>query len=123
MCLLETLKYLQKGGRIGRAQALIGSALKIKPMIIVRDGEVHPLGRARTLPKALSNLKEAVREFAPIESLAVSHSTTPEVAREVADDLSDLLPEGAEPYITRLGPALGVYAGPGGFGISLIQAE
>ena len=123
MCLLETLKYLQKGGRIGKAQALMGSALKIKPMIIVRDGEVHPLGRARTFQKALTNLKKAAREFAPIESLAVSHSTTPEVAREVANDLKDMLPEGAEPYIARLGPALGVYAGPGAIEISLLQAE
>ena len=123
MCLLETLEYLQKGGRIGRAQALMGSMLKIKPMIIVRDGAVHPLGRARTFPKALDKLKEATRQFAPIESLAVSYSTTPEVAREVASDLKDLLPEGAEPYIARLGPALGVYAGPGAVGISLIQAE
>ena len=123
MCLLETLKYLQKGGRIGKAQALMGSALNIKPMIIVRDGEVHPLGRARTFPRALSNLKKAAREFAPVESLAVSYSTTPEIAREVADDLKDILPGGAEPYITRLGPALGVYAGPGAIEISLLQAE
>ena len=123
MCLLETLEYLQKGGRIGRAQALMGSALRIKPMIIVRDGAVHPLGRARTFPKALAKLKEATREFAPLESLAVSYSTTPDVAREVADDLRDLLPEGAEPHIARLGPALGVYAGPGAVEISLIQAE
>ena len=123
MCLLETLEFLQKGGRIGKAQALMGSALKIKPMIIVRDGEVHPMGRARTFPKALARLKEAAREFAPIESLAVSHSTTPEVAREVANDLRDMLPEGIEPYIARLGPSLGVYAGPGAIEISLIQAE
>ena len=123
MCLLETLKYLQKGGRIGKAQALMGSALKIKPMIIVRDGEVHPLGKARTFPKALSSLKDAARGFAPVESLAVSYSTTPDVAREVANDLKDLLPEGAEPYIARLGPALGVYAGPGAISVSLIQAK
>ena len=123
MCLLETLEYLQKGGRIGKAQALMGSALKIKPMIIVRGGEVHPMGRARTFPKALSKLKEAARQFAPIESLAVSYSTTPEVAREVANDLKDTLPEGVEPYIARLGPSLGVYAGPGAIGVSLIQAD
>ena len=48
ICLLETLEYLQKGGRTGRAQALMGSILKIRPMIIVRDGVVHPLGKART---------------------------------------------------------------------------
>ena len=123
MCLLETLEYLQKGGRIGRAQALLGSALKIKPMIIARDGAVHPLGRARTFPKALSVLKKAAREFAPIETLVVTYSTTPGVAREVANDLKDLLPEGVEPYIGRLGPSLGVYAGHGAIGVSLIQAE
>ena len=123
MCLLKTLKYLQKGGRIGKAQALMGSTLKIKPMVIVRNGEVHPLGRARTFKKALSNLKEAAREFAPVASMAVFYSTTPEVVRDVANDLKDFLPEGAEPYIACLGPTLGVYAGPGVIEISLIQAD
>ena len=123
LCLFETLEYLQRGGRIGKAQALVGSVLKIKPMIIVRDGEVHPLGRARTFRKALAQMKESVRGFAPIDSLAVMHSTTPEVASEVADDLKDMLPQGSEPYIARFGPALGVYAGPGALGIALIQTK
>ena len=123
LCLFETLEYLQKGGRIGKAQALLGSLLKIKPMIIVRDGEVHPLGMARTFPRALARMEETVRGFAPLESLAVMHSTTPEVASEVAHGLRPLLPEGVEPYIARFGPALGVYAGPGALGIALIQAE
>lgn len=122
LCLLDTLEYLQKGGRIGRAQALMGSVLNIKPMIIVQDGEVHPLGRARTFRNALTRLKEAAAEFAPMESLAVMHSTTPGIAQEVADDLKDLLQEGVGPHITRFGPALGVYAGPGALGIALIQA-
>lgn len=122
LCLLETLEYLQKGGRVGKAQALVGSVLKIKPMIIVRDGEVHPLGKARTFPKALAQMKERVRGFAPIDSLAVMHSTTPEVASEVADDLKNMLPQDAEPHIARFGPALGVHAGPGALGIALVQA-
>ena len=122
LCLLETLEYLQKGGRIGRAQALVGSILKIKPMIIVRDGEIHPLGKARTFAKALAQMKESVRGFAPIDSLGVIHSTTPRVAADVADDLKDMLREGSEPYIARFGPALGVHAGPGAIGVALIQA-
>ena len=122
VCLFETLEYLQRGGRIGKAQALVGSILKIKPMIIVRDGEVHPLGKARTFPKALAQMKEAVRGFAPIDSLAVMHSTTPELASEVAHDLRDMLPQGHEPYVARFGPALGVYAGPGALGIALTRA-
>ena len=121
-CLFETLEYLEKGGRIGKAQALIGSVLKIKPMIIIQDGEVTPLGKARTFPKALVKMKQTARDFGPIESLAIMHSTTPEAAEAVADDLRDLLPEGAEPYVTRFGPALGVYTGPGAIGIALLQA-
>ena len=123
MCLFETLEYLQKGGRVGRAQALLGSILKIKPMIIVRDGEVHPLGKARTFAKALAQMKESVRAFAPIDSLAVVHSTTPKVASDVADDLRDMLPQDSEPYIARFGPALGVHAGPGAIGVALIQTS
>ena len=120
--LFETLEYLRKGGRIGKAQALLGSVLKIKPMVILKDGEVHPMGRARTFHRALAMMRQTTRGFAPIESLAVMHSTTPEIAAEVAVDLSDLLPEGVEPHITRFGPALGVHTGPGAIGIALLQA-
>ena len=121
--LLETLEYLVKGGRIGRAQGLLGSMLNIKPMTIMRDGMVSPLGRARTFSKALTRMKQTARDFAPIEALAVMHSTTPDTAAEIADDLSDLLPEGIDPHVTRFGPVLGVYAGPGAIGIALIEAE
>ncbi len=120
--LLETLEYLRRGGRIGRAQALLGSILKIKPMVILKDGEAHPLGKERTFRKALLRMKETARGFAPVESLAVMHSTSPELARELADDLRDLLPEGAHPYVTRFSPVLGVYTGPGAIGIALLQA-
>ena len=123
LCLFETLEFLQKGGRIGKARAMIGTALKIKPMIIVKDGEVHELGKGRTFAKALVKLKQVARDFAPLEGLAIMYSTTPETAREVADDLIDLLPEGVEPYVTRFGPALGVYTGPGAIGIALLQAK
>ena len=116
LCLFETLEYLQKGGRIGRAQALVGSVLKIKPMIIVRDGEVHPLGRARTFPRALAKMKGTVRGFAPLQSLAVMHSTTPQVANEVADALRCLLPEGAEPLIAPLRSGIGSICRPGSAG-------
>ena len=122
-CLFETLEYLEKGGRIGKAQAMIGSVLRIKPMIIIQDGEVTPLGKARTFPKALVKMKETARDFGPLESLAIMHSTTPEAAEAVAADLKDLLPEGAEPYVARFGSALGVHTGPGAIGIALLRSE
>ena len=122
-CLFETLEFLEKGGRIGKAQAMIGSVLKIKPMIIIREGEVQQLGKGRTFAKALGKLKQTARDFAPVEALSVMYTTTPEAAGQVADDLGDMLPEGAEPSITRVGPALGVYTGPGAIGIALLQAK
>lgn len=122
LCLFETLEYLQKGGRIGKAQALLGSLLNIKPIISILDGEVQPLSKARTFSKALGRLKQEARALAPFEALAVMHSTTPEVARQVADELRDGLADGGEPYVTRFGSALGVHAGPGAIGIALIQA-
>lgn len=118
--LLETLEYLQKGGRIGKAQALLGSLLKIKPMVILKDGQAHPLGKARTFRKALAQMKGTARSFAPIESLAVMHSTTPETAEEIAADLEDMLPEGGMSYVTRFSPVLGVYVGPGAVGIAVL---
>ena len=120
--LFETLEYLRRGGRVGRAQALMSSILKIKPMTIMRNGEIHPLGKARTFAKALVRMKETAREFAPVHALAIMHSTTPDTAKEVVSDLWDLLPDGVEPYIARFGPALGVYTGPGAIGIALLQA-
>ena len=121
-CAFQTLEYLQKGGRIGKARGLLGSVLNIKPMIIVRDGEVTPLGKARTFPNALVKMEETARGFAPVEALAVMYSTTPEVAQRVADDLQDIVTPSVEPYITRFGPALGVYTGPGAIGIALLQS-
>ena len=76
-CVFETLEYLQKGGRIGKAQGLLGSVFNVKPMIIVRNGEVSPLGMARTFKKALVRMEETANGFAPVDALAVMYSTTP----------------------------------------------
>ena len=71
----------------------------------------------------IARLKEVTREFAPLESLYVLHTTTPDLAGEVAASLSDLLPEGREPEIARVGPTIGTYVGPGVVGVALLAAE
>ena len=123
VCMFETLDYLVKGGRVGKAQGMVGSLLNIKPMIIIRDGQVHQLAKVRTFRKSVARLKETARGFAPLESLAVLHSTTPDAAQELADDLRDLLPSGAEPYIARFGPVIGTYTGPGALGFGILRAR
>ena len=120
--LLDTLEYLQKGGRIGKAGAMLGSLLKIKPIIIISDGEVHQFAKERTLNRALVRLESAARDLAPIEELGVMYSTESDDAMRVAGNLQDLLPEGKEPIITRIGPAIGAHAGPGAIGIGVLRA-
>ena len=121
--MLDTLEYLHRGGRIGMAQAFLGSILKVKPMIILTGGEVHPLDRPRTRTKAVARLLQVARDFSPVDELAVIHSTTPDEAATIAGELGSLLPDGREPIVTRFGPVLGVYVGPGALGVGLLQSE
>ena len=122
LALLDTLEFLQRGGRIGKARAMLGAVLKIKPMIIVRDGEVHELGKARTFQKGLRKFQDAAKAFAPLDSLSVLHATSPQVAEEIARDLGGLLAADKQPFIAQFGPALGTHLGPGAVGVGLLQS-
>mgnify|MGYP001339340508 CR=1 FL=1 len=121
--LLETLEYLQKGGRIGKAQAMIGNLLKIRPLIIVQEGEVHPLGKERTRRKGIAKLLSTCNEFAPLAGVAVMYSTSSDEAHALAKDLSELMEGDQEPMVLQFGPTLGTYVGPDALGIGLISAE
>lgn len=120
--LVETLEYLQKGGRIGKAQALVGSLLRIKPILALVDGEAHGIERARTRTRGIARIKSLVAEAAPLEALCVLHTTDPALAQEIADDLNQYAPDG-KPLIARLGPVVGTYLGPGMLGFGMIKAE
>lgn len=120
---VNTLEYLVKGGRIGKARALVGGLLNIKPMLIVRDGEVHELGKERSRRRALTRLKQVAYEFAPVDELSVVYSTDLAEAENLASEITDLLPQGNRPHVARFGPVLGTYVGPGAIGIGLIQQE
>lgn len=120
--LVETLEYLQKGGRIGKAQAMLGSLLRIKPILALVDGEAHGIERARTRSRGIARIKSLVAEAAPLESLSVLHTTDPELAAEIAADLAEYAPDG-KPIIARLGPVVGTYLGPGMLGFGMIQAQ
>ena len=119
--LLDTLEYLQKGGRIGKAQAFVGSILNVKPILGLEDGAVMPIERTRNRQRGLRRLLELARQEAPLTRLAVIHSTDPLMARGVRQELSDLLPED-QIISARFGATLGTYIGPGGVGIALTRA-
>jgi DegV family protein with EDD domain len=120
---LDTLEFLRRGGRIGRAQALLGGLLRLKPIVTIRDGEVHPLARVRTRRKALDEIiKICLQDNATIEQVAVLHATTPEEAASVAQTLRDRFPN-ATVHVGQFGPVIGVHGGPGLIGIAAVLAE
>ena len=114
--LVDTLEYLQKGGRIGKAQAMFGSVLSIKPLLTIQEGEVHPLERVRTRGKGVARLVQLVQEAAPLQSMAVLYTTTEDEARALAERLAPCVPSG-EVIVGRLGTVVGTYAGPGLLGV------
>jgi DegV family protein with EDD domain len=115
---LDTLEYLRKGGRIGGAQALLGSMLSIKPIIAVADGAVEPAGRVRTRSKALRFIVDQVPE-GRVESISVLHAMAPEIDEFIAM-LEPKVP-GAEVVVGGIGPVVGVHTGPRVIGIAYIQ--
>ena len=117
---LDTLDNLKKGGRIGGAQALLGTLLSVKPMIEVGD-EVHEAGKPRTRGKALRQLADKVRAAGPIENLNVMHGMAPDVQEMVAL-LADIVPE-QEIGVQLIGATIGVHGGPRVMGVAFQVVE
>jgi DegV family protein with EDD domain len=119
--MLDTLEFLQRGGRIGRAQALVGTLLSMKPILQVRDGQVLPLERVRTRGKALERIGQLVADLGSLEALAVVGSDA--VSRQAMSDAVRPVWSGTV-ETAFLGPVVGTHAGPGAVGvIALTQAE
>jgi DegV family protein with EDD domain len=109
--LLDTLEYLQKGGRIGRARAWIGGLLNVKPMVHVKDGEVAPLERVRGRARAIDRLVELTAAHTDVADITLLHSATPEELERVKGRIEAAVP-GVPVRTGWLGPVVGVYAGP-----------
>ncbi len=109
---LDTLEFLQKGGRVGKAQAWLGSILSIKPIISLREGEVVPIKRVRTRGKAVEKLNEELTERLPAKSVSVMYSTDRIEAVRLAEHLKESNPQ-QEVILSRFGPVLATYVGPG----------
>lgn len=112
LALLDTLKYLLLGGRIGRAKHLVGSILNVKPMLTLQNGEVVAAGQARTRSKGIDKLIDFASNAANIEDLAVVYNTTPDEAQSLAERIGSVFPR-EKIRIARIGPMLGVHFGPG----------
>ncbi len=119
---VDTLEYLAKGGRIGKAQAFLGNLLSVKPVLVVKDGEVGPLERVRTRDRALARLIELAEAEKPIASAVVLHATTPKDAEMLKENLQKLVQPGGEVLVTHFGAVIGTHAGPGTIGFAVVRA-
>jgi len=112
LALLDTLKYLALGGRIGKAKALLGSILSVKPMLTIKDGELVPVSQVRTRAKGIDMLFDFVKNATDIQDLAIVYNTTPEDAQTLAARIGFIFPK-ERIRLAKLGPALGAHSGPG----------
>lgn len=115
----DTLEYLKRGGRIGRAQALLGSLLNINPIIGMKDGEVVPIARRRTRVDAIDYLYDFARGYAHIEEMAIEDAAAPEEAEKLAERLGDIFLR-ERIYRSRTSPAIGTHSGPGLLAVSVM---
>jgi DegV family protein with EDD domain len=119
--LLDTLVYLHRGGRIGRAQAFLGGVLNVKPLLRLVDGETHPQARVRSRQQGINKMLELVAAAGPLEAVGTMHTDTPEALDEVRQRLEVAYPE-LDLITGQLGAVVGTYAGPKAIGIGFLRA-
>ena len=118
---LDTLEFLQRGGRIGRAQAMLGSLLNVKPILKVENGVVEPVRRERTRARAVDALVSLAADLGPITHLGVIHIATPDEAAALAERMARAVRPPLEPasvLLTQVGPVVATHVGPRGLGFA-----
>ena len=120
LALLDTLRYVEMGGRVSRAQAMIGTMLDLKPLLLVVDREIKSVDRVRTRARAIPRMVEFFRNELPVESVAVMHAQAPEEAEQIAGALRRELPDVQVP-VGRIGCVLGTHTGPKALGLVYVK--
>lgn len=120
---VDTLEFLRRGGRIGAAQALVGSALAVKPLLHLSEGRIVPLEKVRTSARAISRLRElAVAQSLRYEgnvAVAVQHLAAPERAEKLRQELQEKLPKVSRIDVAEVGAVVGAHVGPGLLAIAI----
>jgi DegV family protein with EDD domain len=120
LALLDTLRYIEMGGRVSRAQAMIGTMLDLKPMLLVRDREIKSVDRVRTRSRAIPRMIDFFESDMPVEYVGVMHAQAPEDAELIAAGLREHHPD-LEVPIGQIGCVLGTHTGPKALGVVYIK--
>ena len=115
----DTLEYLKRGGRIGKAKALMGSMLKINPILGIKDGEVFPFGQERSRTKAIERLYQFAAGYSRIEEMAVEDATTPDEVDALVERLGEVFPK-ERIYRSKVSPVIGTNVGPRAIGLAIL---
>lgn len=119
---LDTFEFLRRSGRVSWAKAIVGTLLRIKPMVEIRQGQALPLDRVRTSRRAVARLIQLTESLGPLHSLAILHSNRPCGADELRRRLAHLQPQDSLPTVD-ITPVIGVHVGPQGLGIAAVAAN
>jgi DegV family protein with EDD domain len=120
LALLDTLRYIEMGGRVSRAQAMIGTMLDLKPLLLVADREIKPVDRVRTRSRAIPRMIEHFRGDLPVEHVGVVHAQAAEEAEQIAAGLRKELPDFEIP-VGQIGCVLGTHTGPKALGLVYVK--
>jgi DegV family protein with EDD domain len=120
LALLDTLRYIEMGGRVSRAQAMIGTMLDLKPLLLVKDREIKSVDRVRTRSRAIPRMVEFFESDTPVEYVGVMHAQAPEDAEEIAAGLRKHHPD-LEIPISQIGCVLGTHTGPKALGVVYLK--
>ncbi len=122
IAMLDTLEYARRGGRLGKASALLGTLLNVKPLLSIVNGEVVPVEKARSEKRGLERLAQIALGSEPIQELAVMHTIAPDKAARLAEIVGESFPK-ERIVIAEAGPVLGAHVGPGAVGIAWVSGE
>jgi DegV family protein with EDD domain len=120
LALLDTMRYIEMGGRVSRASAMIGTLLDVKPLLLVAEGEIKPVDRVRTRSRAIPRMVEFFDQDVPVEHVAVVHAQAPEEAERIAADIRSRHPD-LEVPVGQIGCVLGTHTGPKALGVVYIK--
>jgi DegV family protein with EDD domain len=117
---VDTIEYLEQGGRLSLATSVLGSMQRIKPLMLIDEGEIVPYERTRTRAKAIEGLFTFVEDFPKVEEVVAMYATTPEDVEKLLEKVDPIFPRD-QVQIMQFGPTIGAHLGPGAMGVAVFE--
>ncbi|HRC75657.1 MAG TPA: DegV family protein, partial [Kouleothrix sp.] len=117
---VDTIEYLEHTGRLSLATAVLGSMQRIKPLMLLDEGEIVPYERTRTRAKAIEGLYTFIEDFPKVQEVIALYATTPEDVEKLLEKVDPIFPRD-QVQIMQFGPSIGAHLGPGAMGVAVFE--